>query len=133
MASSSRPFLFRVAGIPMSLTRYAARNEDFVLVCARLLSYDGPTAYGSGLTGCARRRAPARERRGALGSPQATEPGGGAEPHVSQLPRLDGVTGCARRRAPARERRGALGSPQATEPGCGAEPHVNWSVLLLGA
>src|SRR5436309_13341052 len=83
MASSSRPFLFRVAGIPMSLTRYAARNEDFVLVCARLLSYDGPTAYGSGLTGCARRRAAARERRGALGSPQATEPGCGAEPHVS--------------------------------------------------
>src|SRR5437867_1859619 len=36
-----------------------------------------------GVTGSARRRAPARERRGALGSPQATEPGCGAEPHVN--------------------------------------------------
>src|SRR5438046_2920910 len=91
----------------------------------QLLSCHGPTAYGRGVTGCARTRAPARERRGALGPPQATEPGCGAEPHVSQLPRPDGVTGCARTRAPARERRGVLGPPQAAEPGCGAEPHVS--------
>src|SRR6266540_3908270 len=48
----------------------------------QLLSCHGPTAYGSGVTGCARTRAPARERRGALQSPQATEPGCGAEPHI---------------------------------------------------
>src|SRR5881296_1516906 len=50
----------------------------------QLLSCHGPTAYGSGVTGCARTRAPAEERRAAVGAAQATEPGCGAEPDVSQ-------------------------------------------------
>ena len=55
------------------------------------------SCYGSGVTGCARTRAPARERRGALGSLQATEPGCGAEPHVSRhepSAHRDGGNGC---------------------------------------
>jgi hypothetical protein len=51
-------------------TRCAARNENFVPVCAE--PHNGLGAHG----------APARERSGAQGSPQATEPGCGAEPHV---------------------------------------------------
>ena len=60
--------------------------------------------------------APARDRRGAEGSPQATEPGC-----------WGGAPGPRRARRACEERRGAEGFPQATEPGCGAEPHVSWN------
>src|SRR5881628_3703693 len=68
-------------GAPRWLVLCGAKR-GFRTRLGQLLSCHGPTAHGSGVTGCARTRAPARERRGALGAPQATEPGCGAEPHV---------------------------------------------------
>src|SRR6266581_4849288 len=93
------------------------RETRISYLLRQLLSCHGPTAYGRGVTGCARTRAPARERRGVLGPPQATEPGCGAEPHVSQLPRPDGVTGCARTRAPARGAARGVGAPASDRAG----------------
>ena len=45
---------------------------------------------GLGQSGGAQ-RAPARERRGAQGSPQATEPGFGAEPHLRKERAVPGI------------------------------------------
>src|SRR5881296_3624044 len=73
----------------------------------QLLSCHGPTAYGSGVTGCARTRAPAEERRAAGGPRKRRSRGVGRSPTLvrnaarsedfaliapaAELPRPDGI------------------------------------------
>src|SRR5216110_625935 len=110
----------------------------------QLLSRHDPTAYGSRVTGCARTRAPAEERRAAGGPRKRRSRGVGRSPTLvrnaarnedfaliapaAQPPRPDGIREPRNGlRADARACGGAArgrGAAQATEPGCGAEPHV---------
>src|SRR5207249_108107 len=79
-----------------SLVRNAARNEDFALIApaAQLPRPDGIRERRNGLRADARACGGAARGRGAA---QATEPGCGAEPHVSRhepSAHRDGGNGC---------------------------------------